>query len=275
MDGAKLSMKISIRRIGTAGREMVGVHRSSERPGSLRPAFLMCRPLGQEAIRTSAMYRALAERLARDGCDSLCFDYHGTGDSPGGERMQSLALWMQDTLTAHEDLLQASPNRPVHWFGMALGANIALRAAARASVAPAKMVLWEPVIDGDRYVQALLESHRQELARELGFAWHQIVERKMEREPVLPGEVLGFDFGEMLISEIKTFSKLDLSPAIRRGVNLTCGVLEAQMTNVLPAPQGNANVFAIKDVTNWMSTEALGTALVPQDLTRALLSTVQ
>ncbi|HWP20993.1 MAG TPA: alpha/beta fold hydrolase [Burkholderiaceae bacterium] len=271
-------MDISIRRFGRAGREMVGVMQHAAAGRRPRAAFLLCRPLGQEAIRTSAMFRALADRLAREGCTVLRFDYHGTGDSPGDEGMQSMALWAEDLLAAHELLLREDPQCPVHWFGMGLGGNIAARAAARATVAPRHAVLWEPVLDGQGYMRDLLASHRSELSRELGLEWHQVLRRKREEEPSLPGVVLGFHVGAPLTEELRQLKELPLSPAARRGVKLTCAVTKDQQEAMHIAQKhlGEAlRLHVVETRTNWMSTEALGTAIVPQDVPRTLLATLQ
>lgn len=268
-------MDLSIRHFGDAGRPMVGVLQQAAAGVPRRAAFLLCRPFGQEAIRTSAMYRALSERLAREGCDVLRFDYHGTGDSPGEEGPQSIAQWAGDMMAAHELLQGEEPQRAVHWFGMGLGANIALRAAARVRQAPRHLVLWEPVLDGARYIEALLASHRSELARELGLEWPLLLRRGREREPALPGVVLGFHVGEKLTDELRHLRELPLAAAARRGVRLVCAVHEedhALLDGLLD--RKHLLLHTLENRTNWMSTEALGTALVPQEVPRTLLATL-
>lgn len=163
-------MDISIRRFGARSREVVGVLQHARKGTSLRARYLLCRPLDQEAVRSAAAFRVLSERLSRESCDVLRFDYHGTGDSPGEEQDQSLAGWAKDLLAAHEQLEPGSAV-PVNWFGMGLGATLALRAAEHAITPPRHLVLWEPVLDGASYVQALLSAHREELAREFGHPW--------------------------------------------------------------------------------------------------------
>ena len=64
-------MDLSIKRFGPPLREMVGVLQSSQGQGTPRARFLLCRPLGQEAVRTAAIYRVVGERLAREGAESL------------------------------------------------------------------------------------------------------------------------------------------------------------------------------------------------------------
>ncbi|WP_170162309.1 alpha/beta fold hydrolase [Caldimonas tepidiphila] len=269
-------MELSIRNFGAPGRAMVGVMQHARAGAARRSAFLLCRPYGQEAIRTSPMYRAISDRLAREGCDVLRFDYHGSGDSAGDESAQSLSLWVEDTMAAHELLLAEDPQRAVHWFGLGLGANIALRAAARARRVPRHLVLWDPVLDGPRYMQALCDSHRTELSRELGLEWHQLVRRGREREPALPGTVLGFPFGEKLCEELRHLRELPLAAAARRGVRLSCAVPEDDRPRLEGALDASRlTLHSLETRTNWMSTEAMGTAIVPQEVMRSLLSTLE
>lgn len=267
-------MDITVRRFGPPGREMVGLLQRAQRPRSEPVAFLLCRPIAQEAIRTSAMYRALSDRLAREGCDVLRFDYHGTGDSPGDEGEQWMDAWIDDLLHAHQLLVDESPSRPVHWFGMALGASLGARAAMRARIPPRHLVLWEPVLDGSVYLQALLDAHRQELSRELGLPWEQIVGRGREPEPELPGTVLGFDFNPRLVDELRGLQSLPLTALARKGTRLTCGVQAEHLQTLRHQLSDAARLHAVEQRTNWMSTEAVGTAIVPQEVTRTLLETL-
>lgn len=254
---------------------MVGVHQKARSEAPARASFLLCRPLGQEAVRTAAVFRVLADRLAREGCDSLRFDYHGTGDSPGEEHHQSVTHWLEDTLAAHERF-EPGGAAPVIWFGMALGATLALRAAPRAKTPPAHLVLWEPVLDGKVYAQTLLDAHRAELTREFGEPWERLLQTGRVTEPTLPGDVLGFHVGPQLADELLQLHDVTLAPALRRGIRVTCAV-HAEQRPALAALEGNAllKLHTVESRTNWMSSQAMGTAIVPPDLPRTLLSTLE
>ena len=239
-----------------------------------RPAFLMCRPFGQEAVRTAPIYRAMSDRLTREGCTVLTFDHYGCGDSPGELDDQSIADWTTDTLAAHAQLRADAPGLALHWFAMGLGANIAAAAALQAQPAPAYLVLWEPVLDGPAYLNRLMDVHREELAREMGLEWHQLISRGREVEPELPGSVLGFTVGPRLHAELRQLGELPLAPLLQRGVKVRLAVQDehrprfASVNDTRFAPQ------SVDTATNWMSTEAFGTALVPQDVPRTLLATI-
>jgi uncharacterized protein len=269
-------VKIEIRRLGQDGRHMVGILQHRLAGVSPRPSFLLCRPIGQEATRTAAMYRVLSDRLARAGCDVLTFDYHGTGDSPGEEADQHLQGWISDVLAAHA-ALRTDDGPAVHWFAMGLGATIAALAAARAARPPSCLVLWEPVLDGPAYLNALFAAHRNELAREFQCSWDRLLRRDLVEEPKVPGDVLGFVFGEALSAELLGLRTVPLAPALRRGIRMLCGVRETQqalLATLCAASHGLLRLEVVESEVDWMSSQAMGTAIVPPDVQRVLMSTL-
>lgn len=271
-------MTISIRHFGHWDRPMVGIHMAADGGARPRARFLLCRPLGQEAVRSAAVFRVAGERLSREGVESLRFDYHGTGDSPGDEGAQSLDDWVRDTLAAHEQLLgegAGGGEPPVHWFGMGLGAVIALRAALLAKHPPRHLVLWEPVFNGPGYLQALIAGHKAELAMMFAQPWEQIAASGKVAEPTLPGDVLGFDFGERLVADLRALPDLNVLPALRRGLRITCAV-RGDQPHPLAAHAGLAalKLHTVEHPTDWMSSQAMGTAIAPPDIPRVLLATL-
>jgi alpha-beta hydrolase superfamily lysophospholipase len=266
-------MQLSIKPCGAPGRQCVAVFQSASTQSPYRGAFLLCRPLAQEAIRTAAMYRVLSERLARQGCDVLRLDYHGSGDSPGEEQDQSLSDWATDILAAHE-VLQAEAHGPIRWFGMGLGANLALRASIRAAQAPSHVVLWEPILNGPAYIEALFEGHRAELAREFGYPWATLRQQGRVSEPTAPGDVLGFALGASLTADIAKIQDLPLAPPLRRGIALSCAVHEEQRQALPPISSEHLHLHTVENRTNWMSSQALGSAIVPPDALRIMLNTL-
>lgn len=268
-------MDLSIRRFGRPSREMVGVVQQARSSVPSKACWMLCRPLGQEAVRTASVYRVLSDRLAREGCDVLRFDYHGTGDSPGEEEDQSLEAWVEDTLAAHEQLA-SRPGLPLHWFGMGLGATLALNAAQRAVSPPSHLVLWEPVLAGKTYIDSLMQAHCAELSREFGKPWPRLLRTGQVVEPRLPGDLLGFEFGGRLTSELHQLGGQSLRPVLERGIQVTCAI-HAEQREWLGGVDEHPSLKTVSPETrtNWMSSQAMGTAIVPPDLPRLLLSTLQ
>ena len=254
---------------------MLGVFQQARSGIAVRARYLLCRPLGQEAVRTASVFRVLSDRLAREGCDVLRFDCHGTGDSPGDEDGQSIADWIEDTLAAHEQL-DPGAGVPVFWFGMGLGATLALRSALRAGALPAHLVLWEPVLDGKVYAHDLLQAHRAELVREFGMPWHRLIKSGKVTEPTLPGDVLGFDVGQPLANDLQQLDDVSLAPVLQRGIRVTCAVHAEQRPQFSALAENPLlRLHTVETRINWMSSQAMGTAIVPADLPRTLLSTLE
>lgn len=268
-------MEIHIRRFGTPQRQMLGLLQTPPAGKPQRVAFLLCRPFGQEAVRTAPIYRAVSDRLAREGCSVLTIDHHGCGDSPGDPDAETLAAWAGDTLSAHAQLGADAPGQAIHWFGMGLGANIAVYAALTAHPAPNCLVLWEPVFDGPDYLDRLLAAHRDDLSREMDRDWSELVARCGEAEPVVPGNVLGFTLGAALHAELQQLRDLPLAAVARRKTRIVVALRqEHRHAADSTSPIEGVTVQAVETPTNWMSTEALGTAIVPQEVPRTLLATL-
>lgn len=266
-------MDINIRRFGPPDRQVLGLLQRPLLGKAQRAAFLMCRPFGQEAVRTAPIYRAMSDRLAREGCTVLTIDLHGCGDSPGEADEQSLAQWADDVLAAHQQLRLDAPGVLLHWFGMGLGASIAAGAASRCEPAPDCLVLWEPVLDGPSYLRRLIATHRAELAREMQRDWRDLVTRGAETEPVLPGSVLGFTIGRRLNEELQHLHGLPLSAIAERRTRMVLALAEPQLHAVTTSDIPGLTLRTIESAANWMSIEAQGTAIVPQEIPNALLAT--
>lgn len=254
-------------RFGSTDREMLGMLTS---PGAGKGdlAVLFCNPFGQEAVRTKAMYRAFAERLLRQGVHALRFDYHGTGDSPGEGDEQSLKDWIRDTRMAREALLRATEARRLQVFGLGLGATIAARTAFDLDPVPERLVLWLPVTDGTAYVERMQAMHRQELAIAFGETWPAVRKFLRTTEPQVPGFILGFPLGQRLTEDLAALGELPLQVLAERGCRIDCTA----------APHASAQAVKHTRISwhtpnqdlNWMSNEALGTAIVSPEILSVL-----
>lgn len=273
-------MQTLITEFGPPSRRQVGV---LQRAGTASPraAWLLARPMGQEAVRTAATYRVLSDRVSRAGCEALRFDYHGTGDAAGEEADQSLDGWVQDLLAAQTELHRHVPllnhgGLPEHWFGMGLGANLLLQAAMRSPRRPRHIVIWEPVCHAAAYIQSMQDTHRGELQRELGMPWETLLRRGLAEEPRLPGKVLGFDIGVQLANDLNHLTPaIDWLPSVlRTGTQVTAWVHAEDRPALQALGLPGLHLHTVTDRTNWMSSQAMGTAIVPPELPKALTSTL-
>lgn len=144
---------------GPPERRVFGIWHPAGFGASAQPGVLLCNAFGQEAVRAHRMMRVLAERLARAGHPVLRFDYHGTGDSMGDDLDGDLDGWAADVHAADRELRSRSGAQSTVWIGMRLGAAVALRAAQQAPEPLARLLLWDPVLDGARYLRHLRQRH--------------------------------------------------------------------------------------------------------------------
>jgi hypothetical protein len=176
---------------GPRSRQLFGIFHAAQGPAPATDAVLLCAPFGQEGLRTHRFFKVLAERLARTGAAALRFDFYGAGDSPGDESEGELDGWRRDLCCAHDELRRRAPDARIVWIGARLGATLAVLAARNGRCDPARLVLWEPVIDGRRYARLLREQHIRAIDATFcipDLSWR----RSLAREPhALPEEALG------------------------------------------------------------------------------------
>lgn len=268
-------------RFGPSWRIATGLIQHPTGSQANRCAFLLARPIGLAATRSASMYRVLADRLSRKGASVMRFDYHGTGDAPGEEADQSLSDWIADIEEAQACLMaQANPTH-ADWFGMGLGANLMLQAAMRCPHAPRKMLLWEPIGNGQQHMDALMQAHRQELSMQLARDWPTLLALGMAKEPALPGSVLGFDVGQQLINDLQNLPPLPgwLQLGVDHGIDITvCAQAEdiARWSDDLqPSQRDRVRWHPLTSQTNWLSSEAMGAAVVPPELNSILQALTQ
>lgn len=171
-------------------------------------AVVICQPHGHEYIRCHRALRILGDLLARSGFAVLRFDYAGCGDSAGDAAEDGdLEQWRLDVSAAVRECRALSGRDRIAAVGLRLGASLALL-AAQAHETLDSLVLWNPVLDGARYLDEVENLHD---------------ERRRRRFEAVPGgrtstgpvELLGFSYPPRLVGQL---GALDLSGAAAPGV---------------------------------------------------------
>jgi alpha/beta superfamily hydrolase len=143
---------------GGAGRSLFGVLHEPARAGDAR-AVVICAPLWQEGIRAHRVLRQLGLRLTKGAHAVLRFDYSGAGDSAGESEQGDVDVWLDDISAAIDEVRRERGVVRVSLLGLRFGATLAaLAAAARDDVD--RLVLWEPVVHGARYLEEGSAAHR-------------------------------------------------------------------------------------------------------------------
>jgi pimeloyl-ACP methyl ester carboxylesterase len=145
---------------GTAERPLYGVHHEPVSRELRQSAVLICYPFAREYMRCHRALVRFCDRLAGSGYHCLRFDYFGTGDSAGENGDGNVDEWINNTRSAAQELRHLSGLEKITIVGVRLGAAIALLAAAEDPKVEA-LVLWDPVVDGNRYIDRLEALHAE------------------------------------------------------------------------------------------------------------------
>jgi pimeloyl-ACP methyl ester carboxylesterase len=132
-------------------------------------------PFAEEQKFSHRVFVNLARDLARRDVATLRFDLSGSGDSYGEERDATVSQWVEEIRAGLELMKTRFPQAKPVLMGLRLGATLALSAAgspapSRAgpqggrTTPPPALVLWEPILDGKKYVDEIL---RRRMIREM------------------------------------------------------------------------------------------------------------
>jgi exosortase A-associated hydrolase 2 len=199
------------------GTSLFGVlHSPSDPPGPM--AFVMSHPFGEEKLWTHRVFVSFARALAARGHNVLRFDFAGTGDSGGDLGNSSLDSHVADLDAAIRYLADREPGvRHVGLVGLRFGATIAARCADSASgrtrqlLADAPLALWDPIINGEAWLQELLRSH---LSTQLATHGKVIETRDVLRERMGRGERVNLDGYDLAAPLFDSCNRKDLLSAL-------------------------------------------------------------
>lgn len=124
-------------------------------------SVLYLHPFGEEMHKSRRMAALQARALAGQGYAVLQIDLTGCGDSAGDFADASWSAWRADARLAHA-WLQAKTAQAITLWGLRTGALLAADLAGELN--PCALLLWQPVIDGNLFLNQFL---RIKLASEM------------------------------------------------------------------------------------------------------------
>ena len=121
-----------------------------------RSGLLLCHAFGEEKLWSHRVYVNLAREAANRGFAVFRFDFRGHGDSTGHSEDYSVDDYLRDIGTAVDTLKSRFDDlEDIGLIGLRLGGTLAQIWASRNDLIR-RLVLWEPVLDGAKYMQELL-----------------------------------------------------------------------------------------------------------------------
>lgn len=183
-------------------------HISSEK------AFVFCHPFAEEKLWTHRVYVSFARFLVSHGWAVLRFDYAGYGDSDGEFEFTTVEGHLSDISCAVAEIQRVIPPlQTIGLLGLRFGATLASLWASKNSL-KGPLVLWEPLIDGDRFIQEALRSN---LTTQLATLGEVKVTREQLVEEMRSGHVVNIDGYELsydLYSQIGGIDLYQQSPSV-------------------------------------------------------------
>lgn len=183
-------------------------------------------------------FRLLAAQLVREGFAVLRFDWSGTGDSAGDSNSVSFQQWRDDLQTAVQELKDVSNARRISVVGFRLGATIAASTPFRQPLE--NLVLWEPVIDGQTY----LEEMRTRVRRRFG----DLLEPPSWWREGCSHELLGHAISPAHHSEIEALQLARQAVSAARRVSVITHKMAAQQQVLIEALRGRGVQAALEEV---------------------------
>lgn len=121
----------------------------------VRGNIVFCNPIFEE--RKSA-HRTMVETalfLCQHGYRVGRFDYRGCGDSSGNFEDFTVKHWLKDIESVFTHIRSINPTLPTAFLGLRFGATLALQSGTLNHVD--YLILWEPVVNGMKYIQEELK----------------------------------------------------------------------------------------------------------------------
>lgn len=134
------------------GRRLYAVHWVPA--GPVQGTVIYLPPLAEEMNRCRTHVADTARALAAAGWHCIVSDPYGTGESEGDSDAVDWRLWVHDTLALMQS--QVTSPGPVVLWGARTGALLAAEVAAQAPTQVARVLLWQPVLDGALFLNQYL-----------------------------------------------------------------------------------------------------------------------
>lgn len=149
---APLPFKVKVQFLGVGGRLLHAIHWQPEGPA--RGTVVYLPPLAEEMNRCRTHVADTARALAGDGWHCWVVDPYGTGESEGETDAADWDLWVQDTVALLRGPVRA--DGPTLLWGLRTGALLAAEVALLAPEHVARLLFWQPVLDGSLFMNQYL-----------------------------------------------------------------------------------------------------------------------
>ena len=222
---------------GKSSKELYGCYHLPKKSPVRNCGIVLCYPIGQEYIMSHRSFYNLAVQLSFQGFHVFRFDYWGCGDSAGEFEQGTLHQWVSDIQTASNELTRRSGVSRISLLGLRMGATLAMMAAQQNNDFDS-LILWEPILDGQRYVKELLEMQKL-------YSKHKKGKKKWASG--MDEEILGFPLTKELRQSLEKIKAEKIVLPVGRNILTLCNDREDNCRENL------SRLLAVKPDLEWQS----------------------
>ena len=171
--------------------------------------FVFCHPLLEEKLWAHRVYVNFARELVLKGYPVLRFDYRGHGDSGGNFKDFNISTRLSDIKKAISVIKEKIPEvKKIGLLGLRFGATLAAITAENESDI-VSLILWEPITDGESYMQELLRINlttQTAVYKEIRFTREKLVEQLKEGKTI---NVDGYEISQEFFNQASQLNLLN------------------------------------------------------------------
>lgn len=222
--------------------------------------YVFCHPFAEDKLWSHRVFVSFARELASGGHPVLRFDYMGNGDSEGGFEQSSVHTGARDVERAIDFLRVQTGASGVGLLGLRFGASLAAVVAERRDDV-CGLVLWAPIVNGDRYLQELL---RANVATQMAVYREVRVDRTALVAALAQGRTVNVDGYELAPAMCEQLAEIDLTRRPSRYAGRCVIVQIERSAAAKPSPElqklcalyARASLRVAQSVPFWKETES-------------------
>jgi len=252
---------------GTSDEQLFGVYHTPDADNLRSAAVVLCQPVGHEYLRAHRAFRNLAVALAEQGFHVLRFDYLGCGDSTGDGERTTVEQCLSDLSAAIDELKDIAGVGRVALIGLRMGATLAAVIASRRRDID-RVVLWDPVVDGETYLEALQTLQAGWLEDRLGPA---------ALASLSDDELMGFPLTEGGRRELQALKLIPVPPVRARAVSLFVSEdlpAYAELRAHLEAAPAAVSYHVVPGAGEWDRVDLAHQILLPHAMVHAITASI-
>ncbi len=179
---------------------LFGIHYLPQQP-DYREAFIFVDAFAEEKLWAKRVMVSYARQLVAAGYGVFRFDFRGHGDSDGAFADADVESRLSDITAAAACLRERSTaaDLRISLLGLRFGATLAALAAQRLGRV-ARLILWEPVVDGEAYLKEMLRSNlvtQTAVYKEIRFTREDLIAQMQRGDTInIDGYQIGYRFYE-------------------------------------------------------------------------------